>query len=191
MSALIVIALAIAGLAGAIVRALLIDQVRGQIQRHVTESVEATIASLSAERQAEWGDEWRAELAAIIAMPVTAARFARGLRTRANELAGEPAMGAMHRSSRSVQQHIGATRRVVGIVERRSHILKRPTRRVLAVVNVVSVVVGLVGFVVPVFRVLFFGVLAVATVVHVVVVLALVVPPDAAAVRRIRHKARR
>jgi hypothetical protein len=36
MSALIVIALVIVGLAGAIVRALLIDQVRGQIQRCVT-----------------------------------------------------------------------------------------------------------------------------------------------------------
>jgi hypothetical protein len=105
MSALVALAIVIAGVAGAIVRALLIDQVRGQIQRHLTQSVESTIARLPDDLQTEWGEEWRAELAACIAMPLTAARFARGLRARAHTLidAPEPAVptnASSHRGRR-------------------------------------------------------------------------------------------
>jgi hypothetical protein len=86
----------ILGLVGAflvvILKALAVDQVRGQIQRRITASVDAAIASLPDELQAEYAEDWRAELAAAISMPVTAARLARGLRQSAIELAGEPAL---------------------------------------------------------------------------------------------------
>jgi hypothetical protein len=78
------------GLLLMILRALAVDQVRGQVQRRLTAKLEAIIASLPDELQAEWADEWRAELAAVISMPLTAARMVRGLRHSASALVGRP-----------------------------------------------------------------------------------------------------
>jgi hypothetical protein len=148
MSALVALAIVIAGAAGAIVRALLIDQVRGQIQRHLTQSVESTIASLPDDLQAEWGEEWRAELSACILMPVTAARFARGLRARAHKLVDdlEPAVPPKASSHRG--RHWRPLPRVVSVRRILPRELLAGRKRVLArvdmsvVASVASVVVA-------------------------------------------------
>jgi hypothetical protein len=70
----------------AVVRALLIDEIRGRIHRRASASVEATIGEMPDELQEEWGPEWRAELGALSSMPVSAIAFARGLRATAGEL---------------------------------------------------------------------------------------------------------
>jgi hypothetical protein len=80
---------AIAGLIQAVAGGLLADQVRGHIQRRITARVETTSASLPPEMRAEWAEEWRAELATVISMPLTATRFARGLRQSALQLVAE------------------------------------------------------------------------------------------------------
>ncbi len=49
-------------------------------------SLERTIAALSPELRDEWADEWRAELASIAEDPLTAARWARGIRRSARAL---------------------------------------------------------------------------------------------------------
>ncbi len=142
MSALVALAIVIAGAAGAIARALLIDQVRGQIQRHLTQSVESTIASLPDDLQAEWGEEWRAELTACIAMPVTAARFARGLRARAHKLGDDPERAVSTKSS----SHRGRRWRPLppGVVVRRAvpHDLLAAYERVLTRVHMILARVG-------------------------------------------------
>jgi hypothetical protein len=89
VSVLLAFGAIIGGVVLLIVRAFAVDEVRGRVQRHIKATVEATIASLPQELQEEWADEWRAELAAVISMPLTAARYARGLRRAAAELAGE------------------------------------------------------------------------------------------------------
>ena len=50
------------------------------MQRHITASLDATIEMLPDELRAEWADEWRAELAAVITMPLTATQLVRALR---------------------------------------------------------------------------------------------------------------
>jgi cell division protein FtsW len=49
-------------------------------------SLERTIAALSPELREAWADEWRAELASIAEDPLTAARWARGIRRSARAL---------------------------------------------------------------------------------------------------------
>lgn len=84
------------GLLGLIAKALLVDEARGRLQRQIRADVEATIAALPIELQEEWGDEWRAELAAVISMPWTATKFARGLRQAADRLSDEATLGQSH-----------------------------------------------------------------------------------------------
>jgi hypothetical protein len=89
--ALIVTVAVVAGtLLLATLRALAIDEVRGRVQRRVAAHVERTIAGLPEYLQDEWADEWRSELAAVISMPLTAARLSRGLRETAAQMVGEP-----------------------------------------------------------------------------------------------------
>jgi hypothetical protein len=86
MSVLLAILGSVGAIALLVARSLAVDEIKGRLQRRITASVEATIAALPDELQAEWGDEWRAELAAVITMPLSAARFARGVRASAHEL---------------------------------------------------------------------------------------------------------
>ena len=121
MTPLLVVLGFIAALGLGVLRALVIDQVRGQIQRRIIASVESTIASLPAELQAEWGDEWRAELAAAMSMPFTAARYARGLHHSATRLRTPLAEAAQARIGRPVQAAI-----VLDLGERGPTSLLRP-----------------------------------------------------------------
>jgi hypothetical protein len=91
MRVLLVIPALVVALSLAILKALAVDELQGRMKRHISESVEATIASLPPELAAEWADEWRAEYAAASAMPLTAARLVRGLRHSACELIEEGA----------------------------------------------------------------------------------------------------
>ena len=72
-----------------VTRALMIDEIRGRIQRRIQTSLERTIASLPPELQDAWGAEWRAELAAVIEMPLSALRFVRGARRSTDHLVDE------------------------------------------------------------------------------------------------------
>jgi hypothetical protein len=81
-----------AALAILVFKALAVDQVRGQIERRIRASVDATIASLPSGLAAEWEEEWRADLAETISMPVTAARYAWGLRQSARQLRSDAAL---------------------------------------------------------------------------------------------------
>jgi len=92
MTVLLAVVGLVSGLALMVAKSLAIDQVRGQIQRRITADVEATIAGLPEELQEEWAEEWRTELAAIVSMPITAARFARGLHRSAQQLVADPAL---------------------------------------------------------------------------------------------------
>ncbi len=92
MSVLLVILGFVGALVVLVVRSLAVDEIKGRVQRRISASVEATIASLPDELQSEWAEEWRAELAAVTAMPLSAAQFARGLRRSARELVAEPAL---------------------------------------------------------------------------------------------------
>jgi DNA-binding NarL/FixJ family response regulator len=83
------VALLVLGVLGAIARAFAVDEARGYIQNRVRADVEGIIASLPPELREEWADEWREELAAVISMPLTAIRFARGLRQSAVLLVGQ------------------------------------------------------------------------------------------------------
>jgi hypothetical protein len=91
MSALLVILNLVSVIAVFVARAVLMDEVKGRVQRRISARLEATIAELPAELRAEWAQEWRAELATIIAMPVSAARFVRSMRHAPRGLVGEPA----------------------------------------------------------------------------------------------------
>ncbi|HTZ86151.1 MAG TPA: hypothetical protein VMB05_05735 [Solirubrobacteraceae bacterium] len=90
-----------------VVRALAVDEVRGYIQRRITASVDATIESLPPDLQEEWGDEWRAELSSVISSPVTAIKFALGLRLSALELASS-ALVSGHSTERGDNQGINS-----------------------------------------------------------------------------------
>lgn len=84
------IAVVILGVVIAIAKAFAVDEARGLVQNRVRAKVEALIASLPPELQEEWGDEWRSELAAVISMPLTAIRFAKGLRRSTPQLGADP-----------------------------------------------------------------------------------------------------
>jgi len=86
MTVLLAIVTFVGVLAVAVARALAVDEIKGRVQAAARSSVERTISALPAELQAEWADEWRAELAAVITMPLSAAQYARGLRRSAHEL---------------------------------------------------------------------------------------------------------
>lgn len=93
------ILLGLLGFAAAIalfaVRGLLGKEIQGRVERRITASVEATIASMPPELQAEWADEWRADLCELInKMPISAALFARNVRLSAKELVSVPALAA-------------------------------------------------------------------------------------------------
>jgi hypothetical protein len=88
MSVLLVIGVFAAGLAAAVAKGILGKEIHGRIEQYIVRSVEATIASLPEALQAEYADEWLAELAATLAMPLSAAAFARGLRRSAALLVG-------------------------------------------------------------------------------------------------------
>jgi hypothetical protein len=107
MTLLVLVAVCALGVVGAVVRALLIDEARGRLQRRISADVERTIASLPQGLQAEWADEWRAELAATISMPLAASAFAWGLRKSATELvrnhAGDP-LADSHRTRQPVSK---------------------------------------------------------------------------------------
>jgi len=90
MSVALLIAVFIAGLGVAIAKGILTKEIQGRIERRIKRSVEATIASLPETLQAEYAEEWRAELAVAMAMPLTAAAFACGLRATAAVLASQP-----------------------------------------------------------------------------------------------------
>jgi hypothetical protein len=94
----------LAACAAVVVRALAVDEIRGYIQRRITASVDATIESLPPDLREEWGDEWRAELSSIISSPVTATRFALGLRLSALELASKSAVVSGHSTERQGNQ---------------------------------------------------------------------------------------
>ncbi len=100
MSVVLVIAAFAAGLAAAVAKGILGKEIQGQIEQRVTRSVELTIASLPAGLQDDWADEWRAELASQLITPISAMRFARGLRATARELA--PGVLALH----GARQHL-------------------------------------------------------------------------------------
>jgi hypothetical protein len=86
VSILLLIIGTLAVLAGALARALVVDEIRGYIQRRITASVNATIESLPSDLQQKWADEWRAELGSTISSPLAAARFAIGLRRSSLDL---------------------------------------------------------------------------------------------------------
>jgi hypothetical protein len=101
----------------AVLRALALDEVRGRIARRAERSVEETLASMSVEQQAEWADEWRAELAAVRSMPVSALRFARGVRASADEMVGAQALaGATGRRTVSLARGTERLRSAAGRV---------------------------------------------------------------------------
>jgi hypothetical protein len=136
-----------AGLVLVILKALAVDQVRGQIQRRITASVEATIASLPDELQAEYAEDWRAELAAVKSMPITAARLARGLRQSATELIGEPTLApaGTRRQTRDLVRDRRALLTVAGWLLVVWAVVKRPLLSVPIAVSVsTAAYVGLV-----------------------------------------------
>jgi hypothetical protein len=98
------IALVIGSIGVLVLKALAVDEVKGRMQRRIRANVEATIATLPEELKAEYAEEWRAELDAIITMPLTASSFARGLRSSARELTATPAL-------QPVEATVGAVRR--------------------------------------------------------------------------------
>jgi hypothetical protein len=112
VTVLLVIAGAIVGAAIVIARALLVDETKGRLRRRVTESVEATIASLPPELREEWAEEWRGDLEEVLSMPLTALLFARNVRVAARELAGAqdvvPALADARTSSWSSLRRVPA-----------------------------------------------------------------------------------
>ncbi|HET7445377.1 MAG TPA: hypothetical protein VFJ57_12025 [Solirubrobacterales bacterium] len=76
-----------------VVRSLLLDELKGRMQRKARSKIEETINSLPVQLQDEWGPEWRAEVASMSSMPLSALAFARGVRKSAADLAGEAALG--------------------------------------------------------------------------------------------------
>lgn len=89
MTVLLVGAGAVMGGFVLLLRALLVDEARGRLRRRIAASVDATIASLPPELQEEWGEEWRAEMVALMSMPLVALMYARNLRSSARELVAE------------------------------------------------------------------------------------------------------
>lgn len=83
---LVIISL-LGGVAILVLKSLAVDQLRGYVKQRILASLEATIHALPPELQAEWADEWRAEMAAAIEMPLSAALLARGISNSGQRLA--------------------------------------------------------------------------------------------------------
>ena len=98
-TALLIVVGVLASVAVLVARALAVDEVKGRLQRRIRARLEATIVQLPDALQAEWAEEWRAELAAIITMPLSAAQFVRGIRHIAGQLAPVPALAAADTAS--------------------------------------------------------------------------------------------
>jgi len=82
-----------------VLRSVVADEMKGRIQRIITGSLENTIAALPPHVQDEWADEWRAELAAIIAMPLSAAFWVRSVSRSTPQLVVDSAVSRpMHHS---------------------------------------------------------------------------------------------
>jgi hypothetical protein len=157
-----------------VLKALAVDQVKGQIQRRITAILDATIASLTPELAAEWGDEWRAELAAVISMPITAARYAWGVRRTAREFIAAPTVVSIR--FRSLARRIDTVRAFVsiGVVS----LARRIGRFALGVSFVVLILGGwgiLMGSLVGVLALVGLDHIFVGMVVYVVVTLGLTV----------------
>jgi len=86
MSIVLTIIVFAAGIALAFGRGLVAHEINGRLQRHAREHLGRTISALPDELQAEWAEEWRAELGAVITMPLTAAQFVHGARRAAARL---------------------------------------------------------------------------------------------------------
>jgi hypothetical protein len=106
MSVLLVLLGAVAALMVLVVRSLLVDEAKGQLQRCVRASVEATIAALPPALQDAWAEEWRADLEAVITMPLTALKFAYGLRRSVGELVGDSASAAESTNDETSQEAV-------------------------------------------------------------------------------------
>jgi hypothetical protein len=76
----------------AMLRSAVAEELKGYVQRYVTSRLEITLAALPPDLQAAWTEEWRAELAAIIAMPFSAALWVRGVRRSARRLVEDLAL---------------------------------------------------------------------------------------------------
>lgn len=101
LAALLAIGVVIAATAWWIVRALLLDEIRGRIKQRAEMSVKETLASVGPELRAEYEEEWLGELDALTSMPFSAMAFARGVRQSASELMGAPAFASASASSRT------------------------------------------------------------------------------------------
>jgi len=83
-------------------QALMIEEIRGRIERHACASVERAIASMPPQLQALRANKWRAEFATLESMPLSAIAFARRLQQRASRLAAtleQPALDKVGRTS--------------------------------------------------------------------------------------------
>lgn len=137
MSVLLVILGLVAGVAFMVLKALVVDQAKGHIQRYLRASLEATIDALPAEVQAGWAEEWRADLAMHSSMPVTALRFVRGVRRSARKLIGDPALAPVSFRQRTRSRVIPPW--LPQVSQRLRAALERPispsTRRVMDIVQ--------------------------------------------------------
>lgn len=79
------------GLVGVVAKGLATDEVRGRVQRHARNIVEEALAAMPAEIAETWGDDMKSELESQISMPLSALRFAYGVRKTAGEFVAEPA----------------------------------------------------------------------------------------------------
>jgi hypothetical protein len=147
MSALLITGGLVLGFVLLVLRSLAVDQVRGQLQRCIRHDVESTIASLPPELQEEWAEEWRAELESVLTMPVTAMRFARGLRATTTDLLGqpEPVSSKIARTRRKTARSGPITRLLPRIKDLTSQpMLRKVARLLLIVYGLLLVFAGLV-----------------------------------------------
>jgi hypothetical protein len=93
-----------AGLAQSIITMLVGIEIVGHWERRTRARMEARIASLPQDIQAAWGKQWRSELDDLEAMPVTAARWAQGLRGKVSELIADPVAPPALAESRPTQR---------------------------------------------------------------------------------------
>ncbi len=135
----------------AVVRALVVDEAKGRLQRRIAADVEATIASLPPDLQEEWGEEWRADLDALRSMPFAALVYAHNLRRSGRTLIAErvPSPVATAAVPRSRRPGLGAravqrmTRRVAGRQRPLGVVSRDDLERVKAVqVRIAPAVIG-------------------------------------------------
>ncbi len=125
MSILLAVSAAFLGLVVLVVKALIVDEARGRVQRRVAASLEATIASLPIEIQEEWAEEWRGELAAAISMPWTAFAYVRNVRESAEQLVVAKALElVLTETARASARAEGWSRQSIESEQRRSRDLR-------------------------------------------------------------------